>query len=493
MIEIDNVSYSYSNTDKASLTNLNLKILDGEAVAFIGKSGCGKTTITRIINGLAYNFYEGKINGSIKINGESLINKKLYEIGRNVGSIFQNPKSQFFAEDVEDEIAFGPENYGMQRELIDCLVKSSLKSINAFNLRGKSLFNLSSGEKQKIAIASINALNPNIYVFDEPSANLDMESIESLKDLMLTLKSKGKTLVVSEHRIYYLRDIIDKYYYIQNGKIISCFSKNDLIKKDESYLKKLGIRSINLEAIEPQFKEEKGKNNLTIENLSFSYSSKILFDDLNYTFSSKNIYGIIGKNGVGKSTFSKVLCGLIKECNGKVYFNERLLKRRNRKRLIYYLSNNTDSNLFEVSLDEEIRLNNKNVDCEKLLSEYNMGNMINCHPLALSGGQKQRVTIAAAEVLDREVFIFDEPTSGLDADSMFIVSERMKKLKEEEKIVIIISHDYEFLMATCSKILKLESNCITSLDPMVDKERILRTMQGEDDKEDYENVEEYIS
>lgn len=482
MIEINNVSYAYSNAHKASLKNINLKIFQGEAIAFIGKSGCGKTTLTRIINGLAYNFYEGEIKGNITINGDRLLNKQLYEIGRNVGSIFQNPKSQFFAEMVEDEVAFGLENYGTQRDEIQPLVDKSLKSINGLKLEGKNLFNLSSGERQKIAIASINAIDPSIYVFDEPSANLDMESIESLKKLMISLKNKGKTLIVSEHRIYYLKDIIDKYYYIENGKITKCFSREDLISKDEDYLKKLGIRSIKLDRVLPNFKlnKEQGNNELRIENLSFSYPSQEMFNSINYTFNSSNIYGIIGRNGVGKSTFSKILCGLLRGNSGDIYLNNKLIKKRSRKDRIYYLSNNTDSNLFGVSLDEEIKLNNKQIDTETLLKKYNMENMIECHPLALSGGQKQRLTIAAAEVLDRDVFIFDEPTSGLDAYSMFLISDRMRNLQQKNKIVIIVSHDYEFLMATCSEILKMDKKCITGLDPMKDKIRILKIMKGED-------------
>ena len=219
MITLDHIYYSYPQSSKENLDDITMEIQDGKAIALIGLIGCGKTTITRILNGLAYTFFSGKMEGSISLNGIDPSKKKLYEIGRMIGSIFQNPKSQFFAEVVEDEIAFGLENYGIERTEIVKRITDSLRMINGETLRTRNLFQLSSGERQKVAIASINALDPPVYVFDEPSANLDMTSVEALKRLMALLKKKGKTLIVSEHRIYYLKDIIDRYYYIENGKL----------------------------------------------------------------------------------------------------------------------------------------------------------------------------------------------------------------------------------------------------------------------------------
>ena len=191
MITLDHIYYSYPQSSKENLDDITMEIQDGEAVALIGLSGCGKTTITRILNGLAYTFFSGKMEGRISLNGIDPSKKELYEIGRMIGSIFQNPKSQFFAEVVEDEIAFGLENYGIERTEIVKRITDSLRMINGETLRTRNLFQLSSGERQKVAIASINALDPPVYVFDEPSANLDMTSVEALKRLMALLKKKG--------------------------------------------------------------------------------------------------------------------------------------------------------------------------------------------------------------------------------------------------------------------------------------------------------------
>ena len=360
MITLDHIYYSYPQSSKESLNDITMEIQDGEAVALIGLSGCGKTTITRILNGLAYTFFSGKMEGSISLNGIDPSKKELYEIGRMIGSIFQNPKSQFFAEVVEDEIAFGLENYGIERTEIVKRLTDSLRMINGETLRTRNLFQLSSGERQKVAIASINALDPPVYVFDEPSANLDMASVEALKRLMALLKKKGKTLIVSEHRIYYLKDIIDRYYYIEDGKIIRCYTKEIFEHSPVEFFQQQGLRLYSLDRIEPHGKTMSGTRRLKIDNISFSYNRQSLLKNLSYCFMSGTIYGIIGGNGAGKSTFAKVLSGLLREKHGSISScgkdscNDIKLNCRTRRKTIYYLSNNLDSNLFEVSAAEEL-------------------------------------------------------------------------------------------------------------------------------------------
>ena len=479
MIKLKNVSFSYNQDSRNIVENINIEIKKGEVVAFIGASGCGKTTLTRIINGLAYKFYGGKLNGNITIDGMNPCEKELYEIGRRVGSIFQNPKSQFFAENVEDEIAFGLENYGVDREKISRRIREALSSINGENLIDKSLFHLSSGERQKIAIASINALDPPIYVFDEPSANLDMKSVEALRKLMLSLKTQGKTMVISEHRIYYLKDLVDKYYYLEDGEIRYSFSENELLSSSNDFFRTAGLRAYSLECVVPKAKKIKEVNSMELDRISFSYKNEKIINELSYSFNSGNVYGIIGDNGVGKSTLFKIMSGLLKEQKGNLSINGEMIKKAKRKRRIYYLSNNPDSNLFEASLEDELRLNDSKADIDLILHQFHLEEAKDLHPQILSGGQKQRLTIAAAELLERDVYLFDEPTSGLDGHNMQIISERMKGLQEKQKIILIISHDYEFLMTSCNKILYLDGQSFKEFSSENDKEKILEILKGE--------------
>ncbi|MDO5717666.1 MAG: ABC transporter ATP-binding protein [Tissierellia bacterium] len=480
MIQLKDINFSYRKDEDKILKNMDLDIKSGEAIAFIGSSGCGKTTLTRIINGLAYKFYNGYLQGEISIDSINPLEKELYEIGRKVGSIFQNPKSQFFAEIVEDEVAFGLENYGIEREEILKRIPMALESIHGQMLRDCNLFHLSSGERQKVAIASINALNPPIYVFDEPSANLDMRSVEALRKLMISLKNQGKTMIISEHRIYYLKEIVDRYYYIQNGKITHSYTKKDLINMSEYDYRGLGLRSFDLDIISPKFSPYESKNQLTVQDLSFSYKNKKIFNDLSYSFLGGKVYGLIGENGVGKSTFAKVLAGILKENSGEVFHNGEKLKKRKRKDDIYFLSNNPDNNLFEISPEEELKLNDPNVDEKKVLKRFHLENSSGIHPQILSGGQKQRLTIAAAELLNREVYILDEPTSGLDGENMIMISNEMRRLQKMGKVIIIISHDYEFLMNSCDVILSLYKNALKEWSPSEDRKKILRILKGDE-------------
>ena len=217
---------------------------------------------------------------------------------------------------------------------------------------------------------------------------------------------------------------------------------------------------------------------MNLEKISFSYNKNVLIKDLTYEFESGNIYGIIGDNGIGKSTLFKILSGLIKKDSGFISINGEKLNKRNRQKRIYYLSNNPDSNLFEVSAEDELKLNNKDADTDKILADFNLENIKDIHPQIMSGGQKQRLTIASAELLERDVYLFDEPTSGLDGHNMQIISERMKKLQEKEKIILIISHDYEFLCNSCNKILYLDGYSFEEFSTKEDKEKILAILMG---------------
>ena len=358
----------------------------GKGAVFIGTSGCGKTTLTRLINGLGFSFFNGKAKGTLTIDGEDIQSKKIYEIGKTVGSVFQNPKSQFFASLVEDEIAFALENFGMERAEIQKRINTALAAVNGNSLRGKNVFCLSSGERQKLATASVYAFDPPIYVFDEPSANLDMNSIEALKRIMLDLKQNGKTLIGSEHRLYYLKDIIDVYYLLQNGKLTVRFTKDEFLTLPHKVLCEYGLRTIHLEKIsvpetplntpalfarlaqsaENRNKNQAVQNTLSVVHLSFGYGKNRLFYNLNYTFTSGQVYGIIGMNGTGKTSFAKILCGLVRQKQGRIIFNLKKLNAAKRRRLIYYLSNNADSNLFGVSALEELQLNAPAVNVQEI-------------------------------------------------------------------------------------------------------------------------------
>lgn len=229
MIRFENVSFSYAGNAQEGLEPVDLTIEDGECILLCGRSGCGKTTFTRLINGLIPNFYPGKLNGRVTVNGLVISETPMYQIAGQVGSVFQNPRTQFFNTDTDSEIAFGIENAALPLSELHQRVAQAEKDLNIENLSGRSIFELSGGEKQKIAFASVYAMNPNVYLLDEPSSNLDMDAIDELKETLRLLKQQGKTILVAEHRLYYLMDVIDRAFYFERGRLEKVYSPDELL------------------------------------------------------------------------------------------------------------------------------------------------------------------------------------------------------------------------------------------------------------------------
>ena len=200
MIEIKNVSFSY-NESEYGVNSINLSVSNGECVVLTGESGCGKTTITRLINGLAPTYYSGEMTGFVYIDKKNINELPLYEIGKIVGSIFQDPRRQFFSSELVGEVAFASENYGFSHKEIVSRTDAAINKMQLEHLRNMPVDVISSGEKQRTAVASVYALHPRVFVFDEPTANLDLKGIAELKNVLSELKLSGCTLIIAEHRL----------------------------------------------------------------------------------------------------------------------------------------------------------------------------------------------------------------------------------------------------------------------------------------------------
>ena len=249
MIEIKNVDFKYKGTGEGGLHDLSLTINNGETVLLCGPSGCGKTTVTRLINGLIPHYYKGELTGSVIVNGRDIAKTELYELAGVVGTVFQNPRSQFFAIDTDGEITFGAENIGMPPEEIVSRKNNTAKEMHIERLLDRSIFELSGGEKQIIACASVSVLSPDIIVLDEPSSNLDTEAIEKLKAVLTEWKSQGKTIVIAEHRLYFLCELADRMLILENGKITKELNKAEIKALTISDTERMGVRPMMLPEI----------------------------------------------------------------------------------------------------------------------------------------------------------------------------------------------------------------------------------------------------
>ena len=210
IIDIKNVFFRYKGSDNGLLNDFSLSVKRGEVLLLCGLSGSGKTTVIRLINGLIPHFYQGDMQGNVNVAGYDIKETELYELAGTVGTVFQNPRSQFFSVDTDGEIVFGPENIGLAPDEIIKRKHDVVKEMNISELLGKSLFELSGGEKQKIACASVSALMPEIILLDEPSANLDYRATDDLRRSVIRWKKQGKTIIISEHRLWYLKDLADR-------------------------------------------------------------------------------------------------------------------------------------------------------------------------------------------------------------------------------------------------------------------------------------------
>lgn len=198
MIELKNITFSYEGREQGGLRNINLTVKNGECILLCGRSGCGKTTITRLVNGLIPRFYAGELTGQVLIDGKDIADLTMYKIAEKVGSVFQNPRTQFFNTDSDSEIAFGLENQGMPTEELRQRVETTAADLEIQSLRNRSLHALSGGEKQKVAFASVYAMNPDIYLLDEPSSNLDVDAIQDLRKHLKLVKQQGKTILIAD-------------------------------------------------------------------------------------------------------------------------------------------------------------------------------------------------------------------------------------------------------------------------------------------------------
>lgn len=331
---------------------------------------------------------------------------------------------------------------------------------------------MSGGEKQKIACASVSVAESEIIVLDEPSSNLDIAAIEDLRNMIAYWKKEGRTIIIAEHRLYFLRELADRLILMRDGRIVEELHAEKIRNLSVTESQKRGIRPLSLEK-------------LSYSNDYISHSTSLIkLTDLSYTYKDK-IHGIgihdikikkgavvavIGHNGAGKSTFAKCLCGLEKKCKGILEVEGEKCAVKKGLNYSYMVMQDVNHQLFTESVMDEVLLSMRNKvnvtdeekekQSEEILKSLDLLSLKEKHPMALSGGQKQRVAIASAIAAEKSIILFDEPTSGLDYMHMHKVSDCIKDLSKSGKNIFVITHDLELILHCCTDVIHLEQGRI---------------------------------
>ena len=487
-IEIKNLSFSYGDTEN-QLKHINLSVEKGEVIVLTGPSGSGKSTLTRVINGLIPYFFTGELSGEVWLFGKNMAEIPSWERGKYVGNVFQDPRSQFFANEVAGEIAFGCENYGVPHDEIVKRVKDAAEALSITNLLEQKVRYLSYGMRQRVAIASAEAIDPEIYVMDEPSANLDIASTYRFADIIRDLKQQGKTIIIAEHRLYYLMDLADRFLCVQKGKIVREFTAQQMKALTNKEIQALGLRTPDLHQIEQTEIPSAATSEVVLEakKLNHSFGETIVAKDIDFQCRKGEVIALIGPNGTGKSTIGRILAGLLKEKSGEVVLFGKHCRPKDRLGKVWYIPQDLDSQLFGEDLLDELTTGSeaspeRKQAAEEILEALELTPFIKQHPSTLSGGQKQRLALGVALIHEAPIIILDEPTSGLDGTNMRNVSRMIRKLAKMGRTIIVITHDAECALACCERAMRLENGYITDDFQIRGAELLLKKI-GYDQKE----------
>ena len=443
MLEFKDVSFTYKNSNNKVLDRVNFKINKGECILLTGVSGSGKSTLIHLMNGLIPTLYEGQLEGEILFKNKDLKNIESYDISKNIGYVSQDPRGHFFTTNTTSELVFSMENYGIPFNEMKKKYSELVNLLELEKLVDKNIIYISSGERQKIAIGCSLSLEPEIIILDEPSSNLDFHMTKKLKQLIEKLKTKGYTIIIAEHRMYYIQDLIDRVFVINNGKVIEK-TISDLKSNNEVPLRSLDIFNLELENISCKNKELLMEiNNITYKNILTNITTTVYKGD---------VIGLIGKNGVGKTTLLRLLSNIMKPNKGKVVG----------KVVPFLVMQDMDYQFFTESVESEMKFGSADNDLEKinsLLMKLGLTEFKDKIPFELSGGQKQRLLIAISALANVNLLMFDEPTSGLDYVNMTKVSGILKDLSKNSAL-IVATHDIEFLYKTCNRVVYLDDKVI---------------------------------
>ena len=494
-IKVENLKYRYPNTKKLALDDLNFEIEKGSFIGIAGANGAGKSTLCQAFNGLVPGFFKGAYGGRVIIDGEETAKVPVSRLCQKVGLVFQNPFNQLSGakETVFEEIAFGLQNFGVPADEMIKRVNEVMDLLDIAEYKRRNPFDLSGGQMQRVALAGILAMKPDVIVLDEPTSQLDPAGSEEVFAAVDKLAKSGITIIMVEQKLEKLAEYCDKILLLHEGHQIAfdtpdkIFSREDLKScgvNPPAYTRicqTFGIRKANgcypaslkdTLAQKDQFPQEEifGKAcTEEIEELDQRVSGKEVFrmehlKDLNLLLDGRST-AVIGQNGAGKTTLVKLLKGLLKPMSGNVYYGGEDIAGKTVAMLageVGYVFQNPDDQIFKYHVIDEVMFGPLNIgmsaeEAKKhavaALTEVGLEKLVNENPYDLELSERKLVAIASVLAMDTKVLILDEPTIAQDWNGRKILQQIIRNLRKQGKMVLSILHDMDFVAENFERVI----------------------------------------
>ncbi|SDO56541.1 ABC transporter ATP-binding protein [Alkalicoccus daliensis] len=470
LMEVSDFSFAFEE-ESPILNQLNFSLFSGECCLVAGASGSGKSTLALCLNGLYPDTVEGETKGNISCRSQNIADFPQGKLSQSVGVVFQDPESQFCMMKVEDELAFVLENQQAPRERMQEAIHSVLKETGMLDQKHALIHELSGGQKQKIALASVLLMEPDLLILDEATANLDpMSSFEFTRLIQQVRQKRNCAVLVIEHQPDDWMDIVERVLVIgKEGTLLADDSPDNIYGAGRPLLIKEGIHiplsyqeDRNVHKNPPQMHGEKL---ITLQNVSFSRKNKSILQNINVTFHRGEFIAIVGENGAGKSTLLQLLARLLTPESGNVKLDGIPLQdwtERELRRISGYVFQNPEHQFITDTLYDEVafgmKLNGeKEIDAkvQELLTAFQLEQFADANPFAISGGQKRRLSVATMLDDTPDILFFDEPTFGQDAKTTKELMRLITELREQGTTIIFVTHDMELVDEYCERVLLL--------------------------------------
>jgi energy-coupling factor transporter ATP-binding protein EcfA2 len=488
-IQVQGLSYKPMGVDHFILKDINLDIYPGDFALLLGPPGCGKSMLTRCLNGIIPHLDEGELQGEVVVEGKNTRTSKIYEFATKIGMVFQNPDDQIVSLKVLDEVAWGVENLGLEHDEIKQRVFKFMDLLAISHLKDRLTFAISGGQKQKVSIASNLAMLQDVLVLDDPTTDLDpvckMEVVQALRQLH---QEMGKTLIVIEHDLSDLIEMANRMIIMEDGRVAHDGSPEELVTEHYDDLVRLGV---NIHQACPAHKEDafavlnnfvqdhrlppaearkqehdKGEAVISVRDLEFAYQANMpILKGINFDIYQGEFVAIVGANGSGKSTLVNNFTGLLVPDKGQIIINghdTRKVKVSDLTQDIGYVFQNPDHQLFSNTVADEVGFSLKLRDVppdeiEKRVTEtlkfVQLDQFTQRHPYSLSRGQRQKLAVATALIHQPSVILLDEPTTGQDRHSLSGLLALMTRLNRQGNTTIMITHDMDIVAAYATRVL----------------------------------------